>query len=375
MNDPLTSKFNYEEDFKYDTSNDDGEEFVYESAEADDLVEPTQEVSEQLENTLQLNTGEADVKETSEEISEEYLSQLFKAASSGDIDTLTFLQPSFTQSNETNKRSGITPLHAASSNGHLDVVKYLIEEAGAIVELEDREGETALLRASHKPANLPIVTYLLGAGANVAHLDNDGWNALHNASANGSEDAVRAILNNANKEIIDSVGGLQDGPGYTPLMNAASRGHLDVVRYLLTEASAPADPFIRNKSGATAYSLAAESLNFDICEVSVFQCDTQYQHCTSLYISPRKLSSKTLLLTTPSNATSQYLSPSSKISAWTAACRRWQRQAVSRAGPTLDWDRVAENLSGSCQMDVQWMSMILSTMYRYLQSASRSHST
>ncbi|TIA73737.1 hypothetical protein E3P92_01760 [Wallemia ichthyophaga] len=266
MNDPLTSKFNYEEDFKYDNSNDDSEEFVYENADADNLVEPTREVSEQLENTLQLNTGKEKDKENSQDVSDEYLSRLFKAASSGDLDTLEFLQPSFAHSNETNKRSGITPLHAASSNGHLDVVKYLIQDAGAMLELEDREGETALLRASHKPANLPTVAYLLGAGANVAHVDSDGWNALHNASANGSEDAVRIILNNADKDIIDSVGGMQGGPGYTPLMNAASRGHLHVVIFLLTEASAPADPFIRNKSGATAYSLAAESLNFDICE-------------------------------------------------------------------------------------------------------------
>lgn len=288
MNDPLTSKFNYEEDFKYDNSNDDSEEFVYENADADNLVEPTREVSEQLENTLQLNTGKEKDKENSQDVSDEYLSRLFKAASSGDLDTLEFIQPSFAHSNETNKRSGITPLHAASSNGHLDVVKYLIQDAGAMLELEDREGETALLRASHKPANLPTVAYLLDAGANVAHVDNDGWNALHNASANGSEDAVRIILNNADKDIIDSVGGMQGGPGYTPLMNAASRGHLHVVIFLLTEASAPADPFIRNKSGATAYSLAAESLNFDICEVSVFQYPTQYQHCPSSFSSLRR---------------------------------------------------------------------------------------
>ncbi|TIC56544.1 putative rsec15 [Wallemia mellicola] len=259
MNDPLTTEFNYEQDFKYDESNDEEEEeeFIYQPQ--DNLEEPEREVSQQFENSLQLNTS-------GDKSDDEVIDSLFKAASIGDIDTLTLIQPSFTQSNETNKRSGITPLHAASTNGHLDAVKYLIEEAGAIVELEDREGETALLRASHKPSNIPIVTYLLSIGANVAHADNDGWNALHNASANGSEDAVRIILNNANKSIIDSLGGLQAGPGYTALMNAASRGHLDVVRFLLTEASAPADPFIRNKSGATAYSLAAESLHFDICE-------------------------------------------------------------------------------------------------------------
>lgn len=268
--DPLTSNFSYEEEFRYD-KDDDNEEFIYDTSQ-NDLINDKQveEDTLQLKSFSNNNVNENRSSNNDHQVGESderVLIDIFNASANGDLDKLKELKPSFSQSNETNRRSGLTPLHVASSNGHLEVVKFLVDQSAAMIEIEDREGQTALLRASHKRSNLSILNYLLSIGSNVQHCDNDGWNALHNASANGSEDCVRCILKYADKSIIDSIGGLEHGPGYTALMNASSRGLIDIVRYLLTECEPPSNPFIRNKSGATAFSLAAESLNFDICEL------------------------------------------------------------------------------------------------------------
>jgi hypothetical protein len=52
-------------------------------------------------------------------------------------------------------------------------------------------------------------------------------------------------------------------------VNAASKGHLPVVLYLLNKQSA--NPLVRNKSGETAYDVAAAVFEVYICEVCVLR--------------------------------------------------------------------------------------------------------
>ena len=101
-----------------------------------------------------------------------------------------------------------TPLHAAVQSGHLMMVRNLIKYYHADVNAQNRIGWTPLHIASRLvQPNLDVVQFLLERGADVNAQAKDGSTALHEASAYGTPEVVRLLLEHgANAEMKSNIG-------------------------------------------------------------------------------------------------------------------------------------------------------------------------
>lgn len=148
--------------------------------------------------------------------------------------------------------NGATALHAAVENGHTACVKALLD--GGARQAASMEGSTPLMIAAMY--NRPEAAAMLlekrdGQVLLNARLPRDGTTALYQASGNGYDGVVDAILAQE-RTLVDRASKL----GATPLFYASGMGRANAVRLLMRKGGA--DPNKATKDGGTPLHAAAE---------------------------------------------------------------------------------------------------------------------
>lgn len=146
-------------------------------------------------------------------------------------------------------------LDLAAILGHVEILKAIISRV-VDINAAGSDGKTVLHRAAYFDQTASIDA-LVQAGANIEARDRHiGWTPLHDASAEGSSNAIVALLRHGAKK--DAL----DWHGRSPLHLAAQEGHLSVVRALLS-AGANAS-LCCGKSEFTALSVAVIEGHADV---------------------------------------------------------------------------------------------------------------
>jgi serine/threonine-protein kinase len=178
--------------------------------------------------------------------------------------------------------AGATPLLTAIAAGNLEQVKSLLAK-GADVNAASADRTTPLMLASE--TNASIADALLAAGAQVESTDASGRTALNRASAAGTEDTMRLLLDHqanvnsratdlstpllaavahgklgASELLIDRSAdvNLADSNNTTPLMVAAEKQPAEFIKLLLTHG---AKRGVKDSRGRIAFQIAVESKN------------------------------------------------------------------------------------------------------------------
>jgi len=214
---------------------------------------------------------------------------LNRAAMEGKVDGVRLLLDKKANIN-TRMNNGSTALLNAVAYGRQPVVQLLLER-GADVDQANSSADTPLMIAAEGaalPNNVPVLTMLIAAKAKIDLLDARGRSALHRASTEGKEDAVRlllekkadvnlkaadgstpllqAVINNkpgAATVLLDhgADANLADAGGNTPLMAVAEgsyypKGQADMIALLLKHG---AKAELKNGNGQTALDKATEN--------------------------------------------------------------------------------------------------------------------
>lgn len=161
-------------------------------------------------------------------------------------------------------------LDVAAIAGHVDVLRALVEHGGAQVNSAVADGRTTCHRAAffNQPA---IIDELFRAGADLeakthractattgstSNTSTLGWSPIFDAAAEGSTEAVVALLKHKAKH------SARDSDGRTPLHLAAEADHAGVCSALL---AGGANPFLRyGDSELSALDVAVREGNLDI---------------------------------------------------------------------------------------------------------------
>jgi len=152
-------------------------------------------------------------------------------------------------------RDGEAALMQAIENGKAESAVALVQ-AGADINMRDRAGLTPLALAVAKDDSA-MARRLLAAGAEIEAKWDEGETALLFAA--GKHPAVLGILLEAGANV-----NATDSEGNTPLIWAAKCGSANSVKELL---AAHADVHIRNRSGATALSVAESQGSTDVVQL------------------------------------------------------------------------------------------------------------
>lgn len=176
---------------------------------------------------------------------------LYRAASEGKLDAVRLLLDKKANPNA-RASDGSTPLLEAVTYGRMPVVELLLQR-GAQIDLADASSNTPLMVAAegtaYMPNNAPFVTALLATSAKVDAQDARGRSPLYRASAEGKEDAMRALVEkkaNVNLKASD---------GSTPLLEAVTYGKMAAATLLIAKG---ADVNEADASGNTPLMVAAE---------------------------------------------------------------------------------------------------------------------
>ena len=137
-------------------------------------------------------------------------------------------------------------------------LKGLLENGSEDAGLIKPYGQGLLLHASIK-GHYNMAGYLIEKGCKVNEKDTKGYTALHAASYYHFENIVDLLIRSG--AWIDS----EDNFGNTALMEAVFtfKSNLSVIRLLLENG---ADPFHKNNTGISPFSLAQESKKYEVVE-------------------------------------------------------------------------------------------------------------
>ncbi|XP_055490513.1 ankyrin repeat domain-containing protein 55 [Leucoraja erinacea] len=188
-------------------------------------------------------------KDSAEEID---LTEVYQAASNGDINTLTAVIREDPSILECCDNEGSTPLMHAISGRQLDTVKLLLK-MGASINTEDACGRTALSLATYLGWLDGCVT-LLRNGAKQNIPDKNGRLPLHAGTAENNVRLLGLLLQQTTMCEINH----QDNEGMTPLHWAAFHNRPQHVQALLQKG---ADPTLVDKDFKTALHWAVQSGN------------------------------------------------------------------------------------------------------------------
>uniref|UniRef100_A0A7N0TNE5 MSP domain-containing protein n=1 Tax=Kalanchoe fedtschenkoi TaxID=63787 RepID=A0A7N0TNE5_KALFE len=144
--------------------------------------------------------------------------------------------------------SGSSPLEAAAASGNALIVELLLAH-GANME---RSGPSQIgpIHLAARQGHVEVLKLLLLKGADVESPLKDGRTALHIAAEERRRDCTRLLLASGAKTDVPTY-----ATGDTPLHIAAAQGDRHLVHLLLQKG---ANKWVQNKSGKTAYDLAAE---------------------------------------------------------------------------------------------------------------------
>ncbi|KAK3446427.1 hypothetical protein EUGRSUZ_A02127 [Eucalyptus grandis] len=147
-----------------------------------------------------------------------------------------------------NRSSGYSPLEAAAAAGQTLIAELLLARRASIERSEtSNRGPVHLATGG---GHTEVLKLLLLKGADLNALTKDGKTALHVAVEEQRRDCARLLLSGGAKPDV------HDGKdGDTPLHIAASYGDESMVKLLLQKG---ANKDVRNRSGKTAYDVAAE---------------------------------------------------------------------------------------------------------------------
>lgn len=133
---------------------------------------------------------------------------------------------------------GTTALHWAAYHGDLEMTQLLLK-AGASVRSVTRIGLMTPLFMACRNGNAPVIEALLQAGASAGETNANGTTLLMAASAAGSADAVKVLLQHGADVNANDITN-----GQTALMFAAARNSASAIKVLLERG---ADPNVTTK--------------------------------------------------------------------------------------------------------------------------------
>lgn len=149
---------------------------------------------------------------------------------------------------EARSRSGSTPLEDAAASGESLIVELLLAHRANTERSESSTWGPIHLAAG--AGHVDVLKLLLLGGARVNAMTRDGKTALHLAAEERRRDCARLLLSGGAQP---DIGNSADNE--TPLHIAAALGDDKMVKLLLQKG---ANKDIRNRSGKTAYDVAAE---------------------------------------------------------------------------------------------------------------------
>ncbi|MFO7735610.1 MAG: ankyrin repeat domain-containing protein [bacterium] len=163
-------------------------------------------------------------KPTMEEIAEQPLPPIVKAAAEGDLAQVKNL---IKESGSKNKRDhrNRTPLYMASENGRFDVVKYLVEKNASISSSRE-DGDTPIMAAARN-GHEDIVKFLVENDADVNATNNFGRTVLMAAAQGGDKDIISFLL--SKKAELNA----RDKYGKSALIFAMEYDHMEIAKWLL----------------------------------------------------------------------------------------------------------------------------------------------
>jgi ankyrin repeat protein len=121
---------------------------------------------------------------------------LYEAASTGDIDTVTTLIGQGRQPVNSFSTDGFTPLGLASFFGYIEIVKFLLD-AGADPNIaSNNQLKVAPLHSACAISNYEIAELLIKHGADVNAKQTQGVTPLHSAAHNGQPALAKLLIEN-----------------------------------------------------------------------------------------------------------------------------------------------------------------------------------
>ncbi|MFY7842696.1 MAG: ankyrin repeat domain-containing protein [Rhabdochlamydiaceae bacterium] len=154
----------------------------------------------------------------------------------------------------------VSELHSAIYVGHLPFVNKILHTSPVSVDLVDQNKETPLMIAA-RLNRYQIAEKLLEEKGDTALTNHKGQTALMIATEQGHLSMVRLIYKHLKRyQEINQ----QDNEGRTAVMIAASRGHKQLVDFFISK---KAHLFLTDKTGASAWSLAADNNHLEIAEL------------------------------------------------------------------------------------------------------------
>ena len=137
--------------------------------------------------------------------SDDFESDIFKAAKEGKLTSVQYLVEKCHANVEAKDENGFSPLFIASIFNHLKIVKYLYEKCHADVESKDNENWTPIMVASYN-SNTETVKYLYETcHADVNAINDDGETVLYKATENNIFETVKYLCETCHAKITDEV--------------------------------------------------------------------------------------------------------------------------------------------------------------------------
>lgn len=200
-----------------------------------------------------LNAGE-----TLEQSNDRGANVMLLAAQNGHVEVMKFALRVANISVFSSASNGCTALMYAADGGHREAMEWLISEGCDVHERSPLGTTTAMFAAMG--GHTDLIRWLHeDLGVNLELANKQGFTALHYAVDRGRMATLIYLLHEAKVSVTPNTRTMNNN-----IMIAAASGHIEVLSYLVAEQIE--DPLLVNKSGLSAFSLAASRNRVHIME-------------------------------------------------------------------------------------------------------------